>query len=455
MSYAKELRQQMGRVSSDMRALIDGAKAQKRGLTSDERIKWNKMVAEYDSLEASVAAEEKTDDIVDRLSRVSDNGVVDPAALHRATEFARDTMRLLPREQREREKAKDPYARAFSSYLRDGLDRLDAQQQELMRAGFRQNSGGRAGFQNTMSTTTGSQGGYTVPQGFSGMLEEAKKWFGGIEGTVDRVRTETGNPLPWPVIDDTSEEGEIIGQNVQVGSADFAFNQVTLNAYIGSSKLVVVPLALIEDSYFDFDALVARLLGVRLGRLYNKKCSIGTGTNEPMGIIPATVAAGNVLTLGTGNTTTIAYNNLVDLEHLVDPAYRYDSSARFMFSDSVLKALKKLVDSSNRPLWQPGLTASFASGVAVVEGSPQPTILGHPYIVNNHMASLAADAYSMLFGALNCFKVREVAGGTTILRLVERYADYLQVGYIAFQRFDSNLIDAGTHPIAVMRQSHT
>jgi HK97 family phage major capsid protein len=69
------------------------------------------------------------------------------------------------------------------------------------------------------------------------------------------------------------------------------------------------------------------------------------------------------------------------------------------------------------------------------------------------MAAPAASQYSMLFGDFSTFKVREVAGGTTVLRLVERYADFLQVGFIAFQRFDSNLIDAGTHPLALGQNS--
>jgi predicted phage gp36 major capsid-like protein len=40
----------------------------------------------------------------------------------------------------------------------------------------------------------------------------------------------------------------------------------------------------------------------------------------------------------------------------------------------------------------------------------------------------------------------------SVLRLVERYADYGQVGFIAFSRVDSNLVDAGTHPIAQLIQ---
>ena len=123
---------------------------------------------------------------------------------------------------------------------------------------------------------------------------------------------------------------------------------------------MLVPLALVEDSYFDMDQLVARLLGIRLGRLYNNKCTVGSGTAEPTGIVTAAANAGNILQLTTGNTATIDYNNLVELEGLVDPAYRENPASMWMFSDATLKLLKKLVDGNDRPLWQPGLTASFA-----------------------------------------------------------------------------------------------
>jgi HK97 family phage major capsid protein len=292
-----------------------------------------------------------------------------------------------------------------------------------------------------------------VPQGFSYQLEQAMKWFGGIEGTVGKFTTETGNPLPWPTTNDTTNRGRIIGQNIQVSETDVAFNQVTFNAYIGCSDLILVPMTLMEDSAFDMDALIAQMLGTRLGRLYNWKCTIGTGTAEPTGIVTAAVAAGNVYTCGSGEASTLGYYDLVNLEHSVDPAYRNEPSSYWMFSDAQLKNLKKLVDGNNRPLWQPGLTASFTQGAGVNITPGKPTILDHPYVINQDMAAPAANAYSALFGDMSTFKVRDLQSGTTVMRLMERYADYLQVGFIAFKRFDSNIIDAGTHPIAVLQQS--
>jgi HK97 family phage major capsid protein len=118
-----------------------------------------------------------------------------------------------------------------------------------------------------------------------------------------------------------------------------------------------------------------------------------------------------------------------------------------MFSQSTRKVIKKLVDSNNRPLWMPGLTSGL--------GKVPETLLDFPVFINNALPVMAASSYPILFGDLSKFLVRRVAGGTTVRRLVERYADYLQVGFLAYTRADGQLLDAGTHPIAAFQNSAT
>ena len=187
----------------------------------------------------------------------------------------------------------------------------------------------------------------------------------------------------------------------------------------------------------------------RLGRLLNNKLTVGSRTpREPNGIVRRLRSPrGNTTQGATGGATSMAYVDLVDtLRPAVDPAYRNLPSCKWMFHDSTLKALRLLKDTAGRPLWQPGITAGFGNGF------PE-TILDKPYVINNDMPVMAASAYSVLFGDLSTYKVRRVASGTTVLRLVERYADYLQVGYIGFLRADGQLLDAGTHPIGVFSRT--
>jgi HK97 family phage major capsid protein len=433
----KALQAKLARLANEMRAKLALAKTENRSFTSLEREEWDKSVADFADTEATLKAIETSASIDARLALVPQDAILDAGV-----EEVSDRFRA------KRKTAATPHDKAFSAFLRNGTEGLDPDQRQLMAANFK----GPAGIKNAQTLTT-TGGGYLIPQGFSDMLEEALKWYGGILGNVGEFNTETGNPLPWPTLNDTTNVGTIIGVNTQLTEVDLVFAQVTFNAYIFSSGSVIVPLALIQDSYFDLDALVAKQLGIRLGRALNKFGTTGTGTNQPNGIVTAAVAEGNTVEAPTGNTTAVTYSSLVNLLHAVDPAYREMPSARFMFHDSTLKAIRQLVDGNNRPLWQPGINAGFGSGF------PE-TILDKKYVVNNDMAVMAANAESILFGDMSKYMVRRVAGGATaggvtIMRLVERYADYLQVGFQGFLRADGQLLDAGTHPIAVYVNSAT
>ncbi|KKM02260.1 hypothetical protein LCGC14_1786290, partial [marine sediment metagenome] len=67
---------------------------------------------------------------------------------------------------------------------------------------------------------------------------------------------------------------------------------------------------------------------------------------------------------------------------------------------------------------------------------------------------MAANAKSVLFGDFKKYLIRDVKG-ITVLRLAERYAEFLQVAFLAFLRTDGDLLDAGTAPIKHYANSAT
>lgn len=58
------------------------------------------------------------------------------------------------------------------------------------------------------------------------------------------------------------------------------------------------------------------------------------------------------------------------------------------------------------------------------------------------MPDIGLSATPVLFGNMDRYVVRRVKE-FAIKRLVERYADFYQVGFVGFTRFDGELIDAG------------
>ena len=120
-----------------------------------------------------------------------------------------------------------------------------------------------------------------------------------------------------------------------------------------------------------------------------------------------------------------------------------------MLHDSSLKIIRKLKDTTGHPLWVgPG---TYYPGMA---GQAPDTILGYPYVVNNDMPQMGVSAKSILFGDFSNYFIRD-ALDIRLIRLDERYADTLEVGFIAFMRSDGNLINAGTNPVKYYQNSAT
>lgn len=323
----------------------------------------------------------------------------------------------------------DPtYTRAFSSFLRYGSAGMEADERAILRSG----AGEITPEMRAAGVGTGTAGGYFVPQGFRQKVVETLKAYGSVQRNSEVITTTTGATLPWPTNDDTGNVGAILSENTQVTEQDVTLGQAQLGAYTYTSKLVRVSLQLIQDSAFDIDTWLPRKLGERIGRATNAHFTTGTGTAQPQGIVTgATIGK----TGATGQTTSVIYNDLVDLVRSVDPAYRNERS-RFMAHDLSLGVIQKLRDDSGgaglgRPLWEPSIQI----------GVPD-TLMGYAVETNNDMPVMAANAKSILFGDFQTAYVVRLVLGLQMLRLEERYADFLQVGFLGFLRTDGLTQDA-------------
>lgn len=303
----------------------------------------------------------------------------------------------------------------YSKWLRGGDNALSAEDWASIRA--------------TMSTTTGSEGGYAVQSDVAKTLIETLKAFGGMREVSTVIQTELGNPLSFPTTDGTAETGELIAENTTATAADPTFGTVALNAYKFSSKIVAVPFELLQDSQVDIEAFVNARLAERLGRATNTYFTTGTGTSQPRGVVTG-ASSGKVGT--TGQTATVIYDDLIDLIHSVDPAYRASGRCRFMMADSSLKVIRKLKDSQNRPIFLPGYE---------LNNSMPDTILGYGVTINQDVAAMAANAKSILYGDYSKYIIRDVMAATLFRFTDSAYAKLGQVGFLMWMRSGGNLVD--------------
>jgi HK97 family phage major capsid protein len=279
---------------------------------------------------------------------------------------------------------------------------------------------------NAMSTTTPGEGGYTVPAEVAKMVIDRLKAFGGMRDVATVLTTETGHALNFPTSDGTGEVGEIVAENGGASGGDVAFNTVGLPVFKYSSKKIALPLELIQDSAIDVVAFVVNRLATRIARIQNLHYTTGSGTGQPTGLV---TAASVGKTGATGQTLTVTYDDLVDLKHSVNRAYR--GNAKWMMNDLSVAGVSKLKDTVGRPIWIPAAT----------EAAPD-LLLGKPVTVNDDMAVMAANAKSIAFGDFAQYTIRDVANSTTMRRFDDSaFALNGQVGFCGWTRSGGNLLD--------------
>lgn len=279
---------------------------------------------------------------------------------------------------------------------------------------------------NAMSTTTTTEGGYTVPSEVASMVIDKLKAYGGMRDVATILTTATGVAMNWPTSDGTADVGAIVGQNTAVNGADITFGTIGLNPFYYTSNKIALPKELIQDSAIDIVGYVVDRLATRIARIQNTHFTTGAGTTVPDGVIPK---AGTGKTGTTGQTLTVIYDDLVDLKHSVNRAYR--KNAKFMLNDLSVAVVSKIKDTTGRPIWNPGMVA----------GAPD-TLLGFPVAVNDDVAVMAANAKSIAFGDFSKYTIRDVAGTTSLLRFDDSaFALSNQVGFCGWQRSGGNLLD--------------
>jgi HK97 family phage major capsid protein len=296
---------------------------------------------------------------------------------------------------------------------------------------------------NTMSTTTSSQGGYAVQSTVARELIDLLKAYGYMRKVASQITTDQGNPLSYPTSDGTSETGEWIAQNTTATAADPTFGTVALNVFKASSKIVAVPLELLQDASIDVQAMVFKRLADRIGRISNTGYTTGGGSTDPNGLVTA-ASVGKTGT--TGQTLTIIYDDLVDIVDSLDAAYldvpvtaqdMPGTAPGWMFSQTMRRVVRKIKDTAGRPIWTP----SYDEGAS----SKMPDLLlGYPVNINNDMAVPAANAKSLAFGNLHKYLIRDAMEMTMFRFDDSAYLKLGQIGFLAWARTGGNLMDVNS-----------
>ena len=280
----------------------------------------------------------------------------------------------------------------------------------------------------TGGTTTA--GGFTVPVELATFIDKAMIATGPMyrSDLFTVINSADGRTFNIPTVDDTAVTAVAHTEGTQPtddGGKDATFGQKSVGAFAFDSEWIRWSAELNADSILNMESLLGELIGERLGRIANSKLTTGSGSSDVEGIVTNS-GAGKV----TAATNAVTSDEIIDLIHSVDPAYRTSAATAIMMNDSTLAAVRKLKDGNGNYLWQMG---NYQAGV------PQ-NILGYNVVVNQAMAGLGdgVSSKAMLFGDMSKFYVRKV-GAPSLYVARERFApDFGLLGYI---RFDGVLVN--------------
>jgi len=404
-----ELHEKRGQLVTHAREALDEIKA-----NTDEA-----RTAELESRHDAIMAEfDQTEKLIEREAKVA----AAEARAAAAREEARPDQSGEGRGQDDVEKPE--YRDAFIELARNGFNpqEISAEARAVLKAGiteFRAQTAGTAG-----------AGGFTVPTDLATTIDKTMKMWGPMydEAICNVITTSSGNPLDFPRTDDT---GVAVAQHTEAGAltddggVDATFAKMTLGAFAYDTEWVQISMELLQDSAVNIETFIGELLGERLARRVNTELTVGDGTGDPLGIVAAS-------TLGktAAGAAALTGDELIDLLHSVDPAYRQSPKARFMFNDSTLAVIRKLKDGQGNYLWQMG---------DVRVGQPG-SLLGQPYSVNQAMANVATGLKSVIYGDFGKYYVRKV--GAPVIGVRREYY-WPNIGLAGIVRLDGDLIQTG------------
>lgn len=285
-------------------------------------------------------------------------------------------------------------------------------------------------FWNSVFEATDTQSGLQLPYRVAKEVADALATYSAMRRACTVIQTPSGAPMGWVNSDGRAEEGEQVEQNAQTSSGgDPSFGITQLRTYRYSSRLITVPFELSQDAGINLPAFLDARIASRIGRITNRKLTVGTGTGEPMGVLTAAQTA----KMGAaGQTITLIYEDLEDLIDSVDDAYRESPKCGWMMHEQTLRAIARMKDTSGRPLRLVSRGADL-----------QTRILDYPVFVNNHMPIMGAGVKSLLFGDFSTYVIRD-ALETKVIKLADStLAVNGQIGFVGFARTGGSYVDVG------------
>ena len=197
-----------------------------------------------------------------------------------------------------------------------------------------------------------------------------------------------------------------------------------------TTGLTTISIDTLDDAEANIISEMIDGFGSAIAEAEDDAFAVGAGDDSPSGIASDATVQANYSASGISDALYDASNNGIDC--MIEAQYKikkkYRKKASWAMNSSSEGAVRKLKDGTGRYYWQPSLQI----------GTP-PTFDGKRIINPEGMADIAANAISMIFGDFSYYKIRD-RKGMSVQRLVEKYAEYGEIGFLIRKRVGGMLI---------------
>lgn len=270
----------------------------------------------------------------------------------------------------------------------------------------------------------GAGGGFAVPEEISREIERLEKKFSPVRNLVKVVQTGTSDYKELVNIRGTTS-GWVGEAGSRTATATSSLREVTptngeLYAYPQASEWSL------DDIFFDVENWIANEVAQEFALQEGTAVITGDGTSKPTGMLntapvatadfasPLRAAAAYQFVASDASPNALVADSLHDVVYALNSAYR--NNATFVFNSNTAGTIRKLKDSQNQYLWQPGLQA----------GEPD-RLLGYPTATWEQMQDVGANTHPIAFGD---FRRGYVLTQRTGLRITRD--DVTNVGFVRF-----------------------
>jgi HK97 family phage major capsid protein len=287
----------------------------------------------------------------------------------------------------------------------------------------------RANFRNYLVTgesrnmiMSGTDGSYLVPASiwptFIVMLKGYDQIFD--PSVVTWLETDTGAPMPVPMLDDTAISATKVDENnISITTANIVFDQLALGRCpTWRSGWVAVPIQLVQDSAYPLETMLNKVFAPRIAR------AVGA---DLMATVITAAAVG--VTTASGQVSTVIGDDLYSLLGSVNEAYAESPTSGWMMRFATLIAIYKLKDSYGRYIFKPERDANG-----------RPLLLERPVYLCPSVDAIGAGNKPILFGDLSRIAIHAVRDSYGVIVAKERLADYYQFAYQSFLRANYGLL---------------